>query len=286
MRPRPLWPGVAACIAVLVLALTGCGETGGSTQAPSTATPASSTTDNAPAVETQSAPDYGIQAERAVRVYYRAIDGSDFSAAWGRLTPEVRSAFGGYAKWRSGFDTSVSTRVTSAVASDATSASAEVAVGLKSVDVDACGSRVTQRFGGVWQLERSGGRWRAAHVVMRKTAGKTPVLDVTTCPGAATDSGDVCDPTSAVYDQVACDDQTGPSDSGDPCDPNSVSYDPSSCYDPGTGGGSFCDSHTCIDNFDEGTGYIVQCNDGEWSQSGGRPGACSYHGGESDVTAP
>ena len=42
---------------------------------------------------------------------------------------------------------------------------------------------------------------------------------------------------------------------------------------------SFCDTHLCIDNFDEGNGYPVQCNDGMWSQSGGIQGACSYHGG-------
>jgi hypothetical protein len=49
---------------------------------------------------------------------------------------------------------------------------------------------------------------------------------------------------------------------------------------------SFCSSHDCIDNFDNGTGYIVECADGEWSHSGGRPGACSYHGGATDVTYP
>jgi hypothetical protein len=43
----------------------------------------------------------------------------------------------------------------------------------------------------------------------------------------------------------------------------------------------FCASHACIDNFDSGAGYIVQCNDGMWSHSGGLSGACSYHGGES-----
>ena len=48
----------------------------------------------------------------------------------------------------------------------------------------------------------------------------------------------------------------------------------------------FCSTHDCIDNFDNGTGYIVQCVDGEWSHSGGRPGACSYHGGETDVSYP
>ena len=44
---------------------------------------------------------------------------------------------------------------------------------------------------------------------------------------------------------------------------------------------SFCDTHACIDNFDAGGGYIVQCDDGMWSHSGGLSGACSYHGGES-----
>jgi hypothetical protein len=46
----------------------------------------------------------------------------------------------------------------------------------------------------------------------------------------------------------------------------------------------FCDTHACIENFDNGNGYIVQCNDGRWSHSGGLPGACSYHGGESGNT--
>jgi hypothetical protein len=41
----------------------------------------------------------------------------------------------------------------------------------------------------------------------------------------------------------------------------------------------FCSTHDCIPNFDEGTGSTVQCADGTWSHSGGRPGACSWHGG-------
>jgi hypothetical protein len=49
---------------------------------------------------------------------------------------------------------------------------------------------------------------------------------------------------------------------------------------PSSGSESFCDTHSCIDNFDNGTGYVVQCADGTWSHSGGRPGACSWHGGE------
>jgi hypothetical protein len=42
----------------------------------------------------------------------------------------------------------------------------------------------------------------------------------------------------------------------------------------------FCSTHACIPSFDEGRGYPVECADGEWSDSGGIQGACSYHGGE------
>lgn len=48
----------------------------------------------------------------------------------------------------------------------------------------------------------------------------------------------------------------------------------------------FCSTHSCIPNFPNGTGYIVQCQDLEWSHSGGRPGACSGHGGETSITYP
>jgi hypothetical protein len=44
----------------------------------------------------------------------------------------------------------------------------------------------------------------------------------------------------------------------------------------------FCATHDCIDNFEEGNGSIVQCEDGSWSQSGGIQGACSHHGGVAD----
>jgi hypothetical protein len=42
---------------------------------------------------------------------------------------------------------------------------------------------------------------------------------------------------------------------------------------------NFCTTHQCIASFAEGRGTIVQCADGEWSHSGGRPGVCSRHGG-------
>ena len=45
----------------------------------------------------------------------------------------------------------------------------------------------------------------------------------------------------------------------------------------------FCSYFACIPSFygsdDPGDGYVVECNDGSYSQSGGERGACSYHGG-------
>ncbi len=56
---------------------------------------------------------------------------------------------------------------------------------------------------------------------------------------------------------------------------NYITYPPS----------GFCNYFACIPTFvepdDPGDGYIVQCGDGSFSQSGGERGACSYHGGVS-----
>lgn len=41
-----------------------------------------------------------------------------------------------------------------------------------------------------------------------------------------------------------------------------------------------CTYFNCIANFVNGTGYMVECNDGTYSMSGGKRGACSYHNGE------
>ncbi len=46
----------------------------------------------------------------------------------------------------------------------------------------------------------------------------------------------------------------------------------------------FCNYFKCISSFkgsdDPGDGYIIECRDQTYSQSGGERGACSYHGGE------
>lgn len=41
-----------------------------------------------------------------------------------------------------------------------------------------------------------------------------------------------------------------------------------------------CDYFQCIDNFGNGNGYMVECNDGKYSMSGGIDGVCSDHDGE------
>lgn len=44
---------------------------------------------------------------------------------------------------------------------------------------------------------------------------------------------------------------------------------------------NFCDYFNCIPSFWQSTnGYVDECNDGTYSHSGGRSGACSHHGGE------
>lgn len=41
----------------------------------------------------------------------------------------------------------------------------------------------------------------------------------------------------------------------------------------------FCATHPCIASFSTGRGTIVRCADGQYSRSGGLPGVCSRHGG-------
>ena len=56
------------------------------------------------------------------------------------------------------------------------------------------------------------------------------------------------------------------------CSPPSLIYSPPS---------SFCGYFNCIPSFWKSTnGYVDECSDGTYSHSGGRQGACSYHGGE------
>ena len=44
-----------------------------------------------------------------------------------------------------------------------------------------------------------------------------------------------------------------------------------------------CSYFTCIDNFPNGRGYMVECNDQKFSMSGGIDGACSDNGGVAET---
>jgi hypothetical protein len=61
------------------------------------------------------------------------------------------------------------------------------------------------------------------------------------------------------------------------CNPWGYNFEPGALiYSPPA---SFCAYFSCIGNFWNGRGYVVECNDGMYSKSGGIRGACSYHGG-------
>ena len=42
---------------------------------------------------------------------------------------------------------------------------------------------------------------------------------------------------------------------------------------------NFCSYFACISSFWNGSGYVIECQDGNYSKSGGRSGECSRHGG-------
>jgi hypothetical protein len=101
----------------------------------------------------------------------------------------------------------------------------------------------------------------------------------------AGDGGEVRFPSEAMdaYDdsqaaRYASTHETGPSQVSDE-NPNSSTSGSSEISTTDADTVDFCATHDCIPNYDEGTGYQVQCADGTWSHSGGRPGACSWHGG-------
>jgi len=72
----------------------------------------------------------------------------------------------------------------------------------------------------------------------------------------------------------------GPVSPGTPVRPGSGS---AGAEGPGSsthaGDAAFCSSHSCIANFPNGHGIVVQCVDGMWSHSGGLTGVCNRHGG-------
>lgn len=118
------------------------------------------------------------------------------------------------------------------------------------------------------------------------TASKAPAPVVTTHSPTAAPTTPPVAPTSAAPATTA---QTtraaaptttqAPDTCGGPTNPDGYTLCPggSLIYSPDS---NVCDYFNCIDNFQYGKGYMVECNDGTYSMSGGRRGDCSDHGGE------
>lgn len=219
--------------------------------------------------------DWGASAERAVRSYYEAIGDEDFRAAWGRLAEPVRAEFGGWAKWRKGYRWTSVTEATEVEARDADSRRARVEVAVDTEDIDECADSVSRSFAGTWELERRGGRWEAVAVDVRQSDGEPLVTDERDCPGAELDEDR--DPT---YDDDE-DDYYGDDyfDDDSPGDDYGGGSD-----DEGHGGRGRAPRYPPpgaprTEDFGSGRGTRGPCRDGTWSDSIGRRGACSHHGG-------
>ena len=200
-----------------------------------------------------------------VRDYYGDVDAKRLRFAWGRLSPAVQARIGGYETWAAGQHATVEVKVTSVHTERLSRGSASVTVALRSTSVDVCARTVHQRFAGTWTLSRSGGRWHATDLRIAKTGGGTERTDYSQCDGGTgTTTPDSSAPVEPDYYLPSG--QDGSDTSGVPV--------PDPGDDP-----SFCDTHTCIPNYDNGSGSTVQCEDGTYSHSGGIQGACSHHGG-------
>jgi hypothetical protein len=260
---------VIAC----VLALAGCGgghagdaETDATTTV-AAATPVASTSAQVDSAGTRREEALKRRRARArsraraaagvVRDYYGNLDERNLEAAWARLSPGVEAQLGGYDTWAAGQEGTVSVSVTSVHTEQASTSAAAVAVALRSTSVDICSRTVHQRFAGTWTLTRTGGRWTATGLHIEKTGGGTERTDYAQCDDS-TGAGNGS-PSATEPDYVPVDPAESETDLGD---------------DP-----SFCDTHDCIPNFDNGNGSVVQCTDGTYSHSGGIQGACSHHGG-------
>ena len=211
--------------------------------------------------------------EGAVRDFYSEVDFGEYDAAWARLTPPVQDSLGGFVAWRSGYDFSVSTRVSNVTAVQADPRFAVVLFRLRSEDIDECADTVVQRFAGRWELARVRRNWRATSVSAEKIGGATPVTNVEDCPGYGEDlpplsGGDVPDDALPEYE---------PRDYESPELPSDDFYEPDYQGNPDYEYGP-----PTTEDFGNGQGSIGLCEDGRLSDSIGRQGACSHHGGVAD----
>lgn len=123
----------------------------------------------------------------------------------------------------------------------------------------------------------------AAGIFNTPTSTPTPT-QVAQATTAHVTSVPVATPTKAPTPTPVLPTPVPPTPTPNPC-PNAPYGNPW-CYN--LNGGSliynppadFCAYFPCITNFDNGRGFVNECNDGDYSKSGGIRGDCSDHGGE------
>ena len=111
-------------------------------------------------------------------------------------------------------------------------------------------------------------------------AGDAPATEETT----PTERDSVPTPSPAPEAEEESEEETSPlaekpeDEPGDACS-GEVEGPGSECHAEDE---KFCEENSCIPNFSNGNGTVVECVDGEYSHSGGISGACSDHGGENE----
>ena len=209
-----------------------------------------------------------------MRDFYTEVGFGDYEAAWARLTEPVHATLGGFDTWQAGYGTSLSMRVSGIHAVEASPRAAVVMFKLRSEDIDECADPVVQRFAGRWELAKVGRHWRATAISAEKVAGRTPITSVEDCPDYGEELGDESapDPDSAPTDGYSYSDEPDeePDNSYEPDEDPDYGY-PDDAYGPPT-----------TEDFGGGEGSVGLCEDGTLSDSIGRQGACSDHGGVAD----
>jgi hypothetical protein len=123
---------------------------------------------------TSGAPKTGAAGDAAafVRSYYAALDARRYEDAWKRLSPALKTRFGGYAKWRAGYGATLSSRPSAIKSSVAPDGSTTVEHVLVARDRAACGPPVEQSFAVTWRLMRSGAGWSVGDLRATARGGK------------------------------------------------------------------------------------------------------------------
>jgi hypothetical protein len=267
------------CCVAVVMGLSACGDDIRQEPVERQAEETSATSDDTGSSRAEMAEERRRRRERAVegsvRDFYTEVGIGDYEAAWARLTEPLHATLGGFDTWQAGYGTSLSTRVSSVHAVEASPRDAVVLFELRSKDIDECADPVVQRFAGRWELEKVGRHWRATAISAEKIAGGTPITNVEDCPyyGEELSGESAPDLDPAPTDGYSYPDEPyeEPDYSYEPDEDPDYGYIPDDAYGAPT-----------TEDFGSGQGSVGVCEDGTLSDSIGRQGACSHHGGVAD----